>query len=137
MNESFLILRKRTACAVREISVECNDPRGNLPLQVSDWHPNPEQLYQQTELRQILRTGLLGLRPILRVVFVLRDIEGLSIAETATILGLTQSAVKVRLHRARLELRATLSRHFRKTEIGRTMYREPSFPVGHGRDARE
>lgn len=66
----------------------------NLPLQISDWRPNPEQLYDQAEFHQILHTGLSRLRPILRVIFVLRDIEEYSIAETAEILNLTSNTVK-------------------------------------------
>jgi RNA polymerase sigma-70 factor (ECF subfamily) len=106
-------------------------------LQVADWHPDPERLYQQAELRYILHTGLLRLRPTLRVVFVLRDIEGLSIAETATILNLAPGAVKVRLHRARLELRDTLTRYFRITNSVRTLFNETSLPPKLGREARE
>ena len=138
MNRSLLVLGKRRSWAVREISLESKDSRGNnVPLQVSDWHPDPERLYQQTELRQILRTGLLRLRPTLRVVFVLRDIEGLSVAETATILNLAPGAVKVRLHRARLELRDILTRYFRKTDAGPTMYPETSVPLVLAHQARE
>jgi RNA polymerase sigma-70 factor (ECF subfamily) len=48
-------------------------------------------------------------------VFVLRDIEGLSTAETATVLDLTETNVKVRLHRARLALREQLSAYFDPT----------------------
>jgi len=79
--------------------------------------PNPEQLYLQAELRELLRTGLSKLRPILRVVFVLRDIEELSISETAAILNVSSDVVKVRLHRARLELREWLSRYFQRDRL--------------------
>jgi len=88
----------------REIVLEGKDDWSkNLPFQISDWRPNPEQLYGQVELRQILRTGLSRLRPTLRVVFVLRDIEGHTITETAGMLNLNSNVVKVRLHRARLD----------------------------------
>jgi RNA polymerase sigma-70 factor, ECF subfamily len=116
LNESIGLLRKRRT---QEISLEYRDPRAdNSPLQIADWHPDPECLYGQVELRRILRTALLGLRPSLRVVFVLRDVEGLSVAETAAILDLTTSTVKVRLHRARLQLRDILSRYFRQSTAG-------------------
>ena len=115
LNESLLILRKGRSRMTRETPFEWTDQDGGVvSLQVSDWHPNPEQLYLQAELRQILRAGLSKLRPILRAVFVLRDMEGLSIAETAAILNLSSNVVKVRLHRARLELREWLSRYFHR-----------------------
>jgi len=66
-------------------------------------------------LRQILINTLQELRPSLSVVFVLRDIEGLSTEETAEALNLSQAAVKTRLLRARLQLREGLSKYFRKT----------------------
>lgn len=131
INESLLVLRKRTTSSMHEISLEYKDPRGDRPIQVSDWHPNPEQLYQQSELRQILRAGLLELRPVLRVVFILRDIEGLSVADSAKILGLTPGAVKVRLHRARLQLRDTLSSYFRKPDIAGAIYHENRLSAGY------
>ncbi len=82
------------------------------PFEVADWAPNPEELYRGSELRDILRSELQELRPSLRVVFVLRDIEGLSTEQTAEALELTPVAVKARLWRARLQLRAQLSKYF-------------------------
>jgi RNA polymerase sigma-70 factor (ECF subfamily) len=81
-------------------------------LDVADWSPNPEQLYSRSELQEILRKALEGLPPALRIVFVLRDLEVLSIKETAAALDLHPSAVKARLLRARLQLREKLSRVF-------------------------
>ena len=52
------------------------------------------------------------LRPILRTVFALRDVEGLSIEQTAQVLNLSQAAVKARLWRVRLHLRERLNRYF-------------------------
>lgn len=119
LNESLGILRKRRRCTIQEIPLDFKDPRTcSLPLQIADWRPNPEHLYSQVELRQILRKALLGISPALRVVFVHRDVEGLSIAETATILDLAPTAVKVRLHRARRQLRERLNEHFRKAKLG-------------------
>ena len=57
-----------------------------LAIEVGDWAPNPEELYGASELRDILIKALEELRPILRTVFVLRDIEGLSIDQTAEVL---------------------------------------------------
>lgn len=113
LNESFMKLRKRRQN--RETSLEYENGLGdNLPIDLADWSPNPEQIYGSNELRSILLAALDKLRPILRATFILRDVEGLSIDETSAALGLTPTAVKARLFRARLQLRERLSRHFKR-----------------------
>jgi RNA polymerase sigma-70 factor (ECF subfamily) len=111
-NECLMKLRKRRRYAA-EISLEAPDGE-HLPMDLADWAPNPEQLYARSELREILHEALEQLRPALRVVFVLRDVEGLSIADTAAVLKLREAAVKARLLRARLQLREKLASHFRQ-----------------------
>src|ERR671934_1306276 len=86
---------------------------------IADWKPNPEQLYSKTELKEILRRALTALAPTYRVVFLLRDVEGLSTAETAELLGLSESNVKARLFRARLKLRERLSPYFERDNDSR------------------
>jgi RNA polymerase sigma-70 factor (ECF subfamily) len=81
-------------------------------FELTDWTPNPEELYRGSELRNILRSELQELRPAFRVVFVLRDVEGLSTEQTTEVLELTPNAVKARLWRARLQLRERLSKYF-------------------------
>jgi RNA polymerase sigma-70 factor, ECF subfamily len=116
LNQSLMKVRKQR-CAIREVSLGEKFQAGEdmLPMEVADWAPDPEQLYRASELRDILIKALRELRPILRTVFVLRDIEGLSIAQTAEVLNLSYSAVKARLWRGRLQLRERLNRYFRKT----------------------
>jgi len=114
VNQALMKLRKQRT--VREVSLD-EDFQGEgdmLPVEVTDWAPNPEQLYWASELRHILTQTLEALRPPLRAVFVLRDIECLSIDQTAVVLGLSQAAVKARLWRARLQLREGLNKYFRK-----------------------
>jgi RNA polymerase sigma-70 factor, ECF subfamily len=121
LNQSLLKLRKQRR-TIREVPLEEDFQAGEtaLPMAVTDWAPDPEQLYRASELRDILIKVLRELRPILRAVFVLRDIEGLSIAETAEVLSLSHTAVKARLWRGRLQLRERLNRYFRKeTESAR------------------
>ena len=116
INQSLMKLRKQRR--QREVSTD-RDFQGEeetLPREVADWMPNPEERYQTLELREILTKTLQSLGPGLRVVFVLRDIEGLSVQKTAEALDLTVSAVKARLRRARLQLRDRLSRYFRTTK---------------------
>ena len=94
-------------------------------MEVADWTPDPEQRYGASEFRDILIKALATLRPALRTVFVLRDIEGLSTLQTAEVLSLSQSAVKARLWRARLQLRELLNRYFRKETGSAQMARYP------------
>jgi RNA polymerase sigma-70 factor (ECF subfamily) len=114
VNQSLMKLRKQRA--IREVSLD-EDFQGEgdtLPMEIIDWAPNPEQLHKASELRDILATTLRELRPLLRVVFVLRDIEGLSTDQTAEALNLSHSAVKARLWRGRLQLREHLNKYFGK-----------------------
>jgi RNA polymerase sigma-70 factor (ECF subfamily) len=78
----------------------------------SDWIRRPDEQLQSDELKQHIQVALDQLPEILRVVFVLRDVEDLSTEETADALGITVQAVKTRLHRARLALRAAISDYF-------------------------
>jgi RNA polymerase sigma-70 factor, ECF subfamily len=115
INQSLMKLRKQRR--QREVSIDRDfqTEEGMLSLEIADWAPNPEQRYTASELKEILTKTLQELQPGLRVVFVLRDIEGLSLDQTAEALDLTVSAVKARSWRARLQLRERLSKYFRKT----------------------
>ena len=126
VNQSLMKLRKQRT---RETSLnEDFQADGDvLPKEVTDWAPNPEQLYWASELRDILIKCLAELSPILRTVFVLRDIEGLTIEQTGEVLDVSQAAVKARLWRARLQLREGLSKYFsRQTHAARKQL----FPAG-------
>jgi RNA polymerase sigma-70 factor (ECF subfamily) len=111
LNESLLKLRRRRSS--KEVSIDKDfQSEDDLPIDVVDWAPNPEQLYETTQLRDILRSTLQELPASLRVVFVLRDIEMLSLQETAEALQLSVSAVKARSWRARMQLRERLTAYF-------------------------
>jgi RNA polymerase sigma-70 factor (ECF subfamily) len=121
-NESLLKLRRRRLTREVSIDEDSQSEEDHLPTDVADWAPNPEELYRATELQEILHGALQQLRPGLRVVFVLRDIEGLSLEQTAEALDLSVAAVKSRSWRARLQLRNRLSKYF---EAGRPASAEP------------
>jgi RNA polymerase sigma-70 factor, ECF subfamily len=124
VNQSLMKLRKQRR-AIKEVSrdEDFHAEEDKLPMEVIDWAPNPEQLYWAAELREILVNTLNELRPILRTVFVLRDIEGLSTVQTAAVLNLSHAAVKARLWRARLQLRERLNKYFSKeTESARAEF---------------
>ena len=93
VNQALMKLRKRRT--TKEVSLDDDfQADGDIfPRKVADWAPNPEELYRRSELRNILVNALEELRPIMRTVFVLRDIEGLSINQTAEVLDLSPTAV--------------------------------------------
>ncbi|HWP84982.1 MAG TPA: sigma-70 family RNA polymerase sigma factor [Terriglobia bacterium] len=114
VNESLMRLRKRRAHPTLSLDEPLETDDNFLPRDHGVWDDNPEQKYEQQELRQILDRAVQSLPPIYRTVFVLRDIEQLSTEETAELLQLSVPAVKSRLLRARLQLREKLSKHFRR-----------------------
>jgi RNA polymerase sigma-70 factor, ECF subfamily len=112
-NEALMRLRKRRPNQFSlDEPIESEDDF--IPQQIEDWGPSPEQRFAQTEMRDILRGVIEELPPDFRVVFLLRDVEGLSTEETAETVGISEAAVKSRLLRARLKLRQKLDRHFRQ-----------------------
>ncbi len=82
------------------------------PLQLRDWSALPVDDLLNDELREVMQQGIDHLPEDLRTVFLLRDIEELSNAQTAESLELSVPAVKSRLHRARLALRGHINRYF-------------------------
>jgi RNA polymerase sigma-70 factor (ECF subfamily) len=118
VNEALMKLRRRRPERFVSLDEDVKTEDDSLPREVADWSPNPEQLYNQSELRDILSRTIQGLPPTFRTVFVLRDVEGLSTEETAEALDLSVPAVKSRLLRARLQLRERLNRYFQRRENG-------------------
>lgn len=114
VNEALMRLRRR-----RPNVTSLDEPTGTdddgPPREINDWGPTPEQRFARTELNSIL-TGVIGeLDPIFRTVFLLRDVEELSTEETAETMGISVSAVKSRLLRARLKLRDKLNPYFKRS----------------------
>ncbi len=83
-------------------------------LELADWRNTPVQNLLNTELRKELDQAIAQLPEDHRIVLVLRDVEGFTADETATILGLQVPGVKSRLHRARLAIRKHLHHYYRK-----------------------
>jgi len=118
VNEALMRLRRRRPERMVSLDEEVKTEEDSMPREVADWSPNPEQLYNQAELRDILSKTIQGLPSSFRTVFVLRDVEGLSTEETAEALDLSIPAVKSRLLRARLQLRERLNKYFKKRRSG-------------------
>jgi len=115
-NHAFMLFRKRKP----EL------PLDELPLptheelkrrEIRDWDFDPADAAQSGEVREILTEAIKELPENYRAVVLLRDIEGLSTAETADALGINEGAVKTRLHRTRIFLREILSSHFAPEEL--------------------
>jgi RNA polymerase sigma-70 factor (ECF subfamily) len=108
------IVRKRKGLETVSLEEQTEATEGyeNIPHPeyIADWRHSPEELAHKNEVRRLLEDALGQLEEKHRLVFLLRDVEGLSVRETAEALGLTESNVKVRLLRARLQLREVLTR---------------------------
>ena len=112
VNESLMILRKRRPVVPVEDENLDNDEGLAEPVQIVDFSFMPESEMMAGEAKHFLDNAVQKLNPGLRAVFLLRDVEGLSIRETAEALNLTEMNVKTRLLRARLKLREELSGYF-------------------------
>ena len=112
-NEALMLLRKRhPETTFSDIPLEDEDDKNYDPVQITDWCCLPEEELLSAEARTVLDRAVEHLPETLRIVFVLRDIEDLSIQETSQVLALSETAVKTRLLRARLRLREELSSYY-------------------------
>jgi RNA polymerase sigma-70 factor (ECF subfamily) len=111
-NEALMHIRKRRPDSVSIYEPADTGEGEQEPLQIIDWCCLPEEELMSSEGRAHLDQAVEALPHSLRVVFLLRDIEGLSTRETAEVLGLNETAVKTRLSRARLRLREALSTYY-------------------------
>ncbi|MDO8969613.1 MAG: sigma-70 family RNA polymerase sigma factor [Saprospiraceae bacterium] len=113
VNEALMLVRKRKP---QPISIEESTPfdpeAESEEMQIVDFCCLPENELLSSESRGFLDQAVRNLPENLRVVFVMRDLEGLSIQETAQALNLSENNVKTRLLRARLRLRQELSVYF-------------------------
>ena len=111
---SLRIIRKQRGLRTVPLETESdeNDEFRNIPHPeyIADWRDSPETLVPRNEVSALLDDALEKLDEKHRLVFLLRDVEGLSISETAKAVGITEANTKVRLLRARLQLRETLTR---------------------------
>ncbi len=113
LNEARLRIRKDRKGLYSSIDEGVQDDGGEYcPIDYADWREIPSETLQRKELKDVLQRALDKLKPIYREVLILRDVEHLSIAETAAALDITESSVKTRLLRARLMMRDALAPGF-------------------------
>jgi RNA polymerase sigma-70 factor (ECF subfamily) len=114
INSARMRLRRRPP----QVQVALDEPCGeqNLPPadMVSDTRPTPEEVYRERQIAETLARATSRLSPILLTTFRLRDIDGLSIRETAQFLGVPTGTVKARLARARRKLRQVIQKSVRE-----------------------
>lgn len=113
INEGLQKRRKRKNMESLDEPVLSDDEM--MPRQIEDWHDNPEELYAKQEVRQFVEEAIQSLPPAYRVVFVLRDVEGLSTEEAAEALSVSVPALKSRTLRARLMMRERLAKRFQRS----------------------
>lgn len=112
VNEALMAVRRRKPDHL-SLEMEKEGEEGEMaPVEIVDWCCLPEGDLLSAEARRFLDKAVQSLSPALRAVFVLRDVEGLSVKETAEALNISEAAVKTRLLRARLKLREELSIYF-------------------------
>ena len=109
-NEGLGRLRKLGVRREESLESGSEEASGDFtPAILTSWREVPAAALEQKELGEILRKAIDGLPEIYRNIVVLRDIEELDIRETAAVLGISEAAVKVRLHRARAMLQKQLA----------------------------
>jgi RNA polymerase sigma-70 factor (ECF subfamily) len=110
-NEALMKVRKERRQKLHDsLDEQRKDEEGDyVPRDFADWHEIPSEALETKELRHALSLALASLTPKHREVFVLRDVQHFTIAETAHLLGIRESAVKTRLMRARLQMRDVLA----------------------------
>lgn len=98
-----------------------NAEDGFMPRDFADWRDIPSETLERKEIRRALMNALYKLPVIYREIFVLRDVEDLSVIECCQILGVSEEVVKVRLHRARLRIREELAPVFKANWFSRVL----------------
>ncbi len=109
-NEARIRVRRDRRHLYESIDDQKQDQEGDhWPRDFADWRPIPSEILESNEARQALQNAINSLSPTYREVVILRDVENLSVRDTAAVLGLREGSVRTRLHRARLMLRDALA----------------------------
>jgi RNA polymerase sigma-70 factor (ECF subfamily) len=109
LNEARSRLRRSRAVKMESLDEPEDEQRHVSPAVLTDWREIPSEALERREMRLILQEAIVALPRIYREVFMLRDVEELSVNESAQALGISIASVKVRLHRARIMLQKKLA----------------------------
>ncbi|MGB6688065.1 MAG: sigma-70 family RNA polymerase sigma factor [Terracidiphilus sp.] len=115
LNEARRWLRRQRTVRMESLDDPLEEGGKVSPALLRDWREIPSEALERKEVRALLREAIGHLSPIYREVLVMRDIEELSIEETAGALAISISSVKVRLHRARIMLQKELAPKLKQT----------------------
>jgi len=118
-NEGLARLRKVQNRREDSLDALADDAGDFTPAILTSWREIPSEELEKQELRALIRQAVDGLPEIYRNVVLLRDIEEMDVRETAAALGVTEGAVKVRLHRARALLQRTLAPRLKSFSRGK------------------
>jgi RNA polymerase sigma-70 factor, ECF subfamily len=120
LNEGRMRLRRDRLASFQSIDEkpETNDGGDYTPAFLTDWREIPSEALERSEIRQILHEAIASLPEAYRQVLIMRDIEEMSIQETAQALGLTEGTVKIRLFRARMMLQKALAPRLQSPSVG-------------------
>ena len=109
INEARSRLRKQKTSRMESLDDTSEDRTTVSPTALTDWREIPSEILERQEVRLLLKDAVIALPAIYREVFILRDMEDLSVNEAAAALGISIPSVKVRLHRARMMLQKALA----------------------------
>jgi RNA polymerase sigma-70 factor, ECF subfamily len=109
LNEARSRIRRRDTIKMESLDEPADEQGPALPALLRDWKEIPSEALERKEVRVLLEKAITALPLIYREVFRLRDVEEMSVNETAQALGITIASVKVRLHRARMMLQKNLA----------------------------
>jgi RNA polymerase sigma-70 factor, ECF subfamily len=116
LNEARSRLRSKKNMKTESLDTPPEGQEQSSPALLRDWREIPSEALERQEVRDLLQRAVTDLPPIYREVFLLRDVEELSVSESAETLGITVASVKVRLHRARIMLQKKLVPQLKKIE---------------------
>jgi RNA polymerase sigma-70 factor, ECF subfamily len=122
LNEARSRLRSKKAMKMESLDTPPEGEETVTPALLRDWREIPSEALERKELRHLLQQAVVDLPLIYREVFLLRDVEELSINESAEALGITVASVKVRLHRARIMMQKKLVPQLKKVNPKRRWF---------------
>lgn len=122
LNEARSRLRSRKTVKMESLDEPPEGHESVTPALLRDWREIPSEALERQEIRLLLQQAITDLPLIYREVFLLRDVEELSVNESAEALGISIASVKVRLHRARLMMQKKLVPQLKKVNPKRRWF---------------
>ena len=113
INEARTRLRRQALVRMEPLDQLPDKDKSISPALLRDWREIPSEAVEREEVRNLIQLAVEQLPDIYREVFLLRDVEELTISETAEALNISIPSVKVRLHRARMRLQKQLAPQLR------------------------